>query len=834
MSAGSAGPLSLAPVDLSAGGNGGAAARRAVLRWSWRLFRREWRQQVLVLALLTAAVAATVLGAAIGTNAPPPLAAGYGSADHLALVTATPQRARDDVAALRQRFGAVDVIQERQLRTGTAEGAMLRAQDPAGRYGGPMVALRSGRFPAGAGEVAMTSSLARSYGLQPGDEWTDDGAPRRLVGIVENPQNLLDDFALVAPGQVDRPDRTRVLFDATDDAVAAYRPPPGVSVQAPSPPALSPAYVVLALAIFGLVFVGLVAVAGFSVLAQRRLRALGMLSSLGATDRAVRLVMIANGALVGTVGALTGGVLGLVLWAGYAPRFSQHVHHRVAWAHLPWWLVALAMLLAVGTSVLAAGRPARSVSRLPVMAALSGRPAHGRPARRTVVPGAVVLLAGLVMIWCSGGWSGGNDALQLGGLLAAAVGVLLLAPGGVAILAAVAARTPVASRLALRDLSRYRTRSGVALAAVSFAVFTAVIVVLLSTGRLADPVDYAGPNLPADQLLIRPDPGSETGLGAPAGPDGAAGPADPGRAGRDERPGATPPRRDPATDAASVRAISGVLGASDPLPLLDSGPTLGQGLRGDPGTIWLATPQVLAHYGIDPATIAPDTILLTSRHGLAGASGLVLFAGPDRPPYQNPKVQRTGALPTGASQPNLLLTEYGARLLQLSPVPAGWLVQTPHPLIDGQINTVRQLALADHLTIETRSGAASAGQLRTVATGGGILLALGVLAMTIGLIRGEAGRDLRTLAATGASSWVRRRITAATAAGLGLVGALWGTVAGYLVAIALFHQEFSQRLGDVPLPELAATLVGLPLAATVGSWLLAGREPPVIVRRAVE
>ena len=32
-------------------------ARRAVLRWSARLFRREWRQMVLVLALMTVAVA---------------------------------------------------------------------------------------------------------------------------------------------------------------------------------------------------------------------------------------------------------------------------------------------------------------------------------------------------------------------------------------------------------------------------------------------------------------------------------------------------------------------------------------------------------------------------------------------------------------------------------------------------------------------------------------------------------------------------------------------------------------------------------------------------------
>ena len=38
--------------------DGGVPARRAVIRWAWRLFRREWRQQLLVLTLLMIAVAA--------------------------------------------------------------------------------------------------------------------------------------------------------------------------------------------------------------------------------------------------------------------------------------------------------------------------------------------------------------------------------------------------------------------------------------------------------------------------------------------------------------------------------------------------------------------------------------------------------------------------------------------------------------------------------------------------------------------------------------------------------------------------------------------------------
>ena len=47
---------------------GGIVARRAVIRWGWRLFRREWRQQLLVLGLLTVAVAAAIWGTSVVTN----------------------------------------------------------------------------------------------------------------------------------------------------------------------------------------------------------------------------------------------------------------------------------------------------------------------------------------------------------------------------------------------------------------------------------------------------------------------------------------------------------------------------------------------------------------------------------------------------------------------------------------------------------------------------------------------------------------------------------------------------------------------------------------------
>jgi len=60
------------------------------------------------------------------------------------------------------------------------------------------------------------------------------------------------------------------------------------------------------------------------------------------------------------------------------------------------------------------------------------------------------------------------------------------------------------------------------------------------------------------------------------------------------------------------------------------------------------------------------------------------------------------------------------------------------------------------MTVETRDDQTELTAIRSGATAAGMLLALGILAMTVGLIRSEAAGDLRTLTATGATSTTRR------------------------------------------------------------------------------
>ena len=120
----------------------------------------------------------------------------------------------------------------------------------------------------------------------------------------------------------------------------------------------------------------------------------------------------------------------------------------------------------------------------------------------------------------------------------------------------------------------------------------------------------------------------------------------------------------------------------------------------------------------------------------------------------------------------------------------------------------------------------------------GIVLALGVLAMSVGLIRSETARDLRTLSATGASAPTRRNLTAVTAGALGLLGAVLGTAAAYVATFAWFRSSAlnggASALASVPVQNLLVIIVGMPLFAAVIGWLLAGREPPAISRQPLE
>ncbi|MBV9452414.1 MAG: FtsX-like permease family protein [Streptosporangiaceae bacterium] len=827
--------------------NGGVPARRAVFRWAIRLFRQEWRQQLLVLGMLAVAVAATIWGAGVATNTPPPPTATYGTANAMIALPGSDPHLSADIAAIQQKYGPIDLIEDQVVASGTTQNIELRAQDPAGRYGAPLLALDSGRYPSGPGQAALTSQVASLYGLKTGDTWHENGRAWLVTGIVSNPTDLLDEFALVAPGQVSSPDQATILLDQPASASQDGGPggpgspagprDPGQSVF-PGLPAsasvslaaqtggaqLSPATIVLVIAVLGLVFIGLVSVAGFTVIAQRRLRALGMISALGATERNVRLVMMANGAVVGVTAAVIGAVAGFGAWFAYVPGLQSATGHRINPLNLPWWAIVVGILLAVVTSVLAARRPARVAARIPAVAALSGRPAEPKGLHRSALPGMLLIGGGIVCLLFSGGWGGnsGSDSLfLLVGLVATIVGIFLFAPLCVTLLSVAAgARVPVSVRIALRDLVRYRARSGAALAATTFAVFLAMLICIIASVRLSgtlNALDYSGPNLTSSQLVVYtsehgPDAGDSAAL---------------------TQSQLNTLRHQVDSFAASVHAKS-------ILPLETTGATLQQQGRQNnnfSGTLYVADPALLARYGIN--NVDPRADVLTMRPGLAGEPDMQLLygdLGPQGNPsvLANPKIDTVSGLPSGTSAPNTVITMHAITALHLRVHVQGWLIDTPRPLTASQISAARQLANAAGVSMESKSGELALGQISDGATALGLIIALGVLAMTVGLVRGETARDLRTLTATGAAATTRRTITAATAGALALLGTVLGTAGAAIAGLAWAHSSLSDTFGGVPRLDYLLILVGLPAISVIGGWLLAGREPAAIARQPLE
>jgi putative ABC transport system permease protein len=833
------------------GGEGGAPARRAIVRWAWRLFRREWRRQALILVLLVVAVAATVVGLGVASNATNMKADPvFGTSNTIISIPGPVPDLSTDLSSLQRQFGPIEVIEHDSVTVpGSVSAVDLRAQDPAGRYGHVTLRLDRGRYPKGAGEVALTSGVADLLGLHIGDTWTESGRALRVVGIVENPLNLLDEFALVAPGQVATPAQVTVLTDGTQQQAQNFTLPSGrnlsIGTRGTGGKTAAEA-LILVLGSLALVFVGLLGVAGFTVLAHRRLRALGMLGALGATDKQVRLALLANGAVVGATSAVAGVAVGLLAWAAFVPTLQSSAEHRVDVFALPWWAIAAAMVLTFVTAVAAAWWPARTMARIPIVAALSERPPKPQPGHRFAAVGGAVTATGITLL----AFADGNRAgFIIAGTVATAIGPLFLAPVAIGALAAVAGRMKIAARLALRDLARFQARSGAALGAITLAIGISATIAISASA--AQSPTSAG-NLPDNQLVF---------YIAPFGPGTGVSPVTPPVTAAQQQ--SLTSALDQLRSAIGANLVLALDELYDPqageMPAQPGGP---QGVEpagyaavmlaqitsnahgqeiSDIRTLYAATPAVLAHYGIASGDIDPNAVVISGSKGL---SGMQLFSPTQRGPrqgssqsaqdaYTHPRIQTLSHLPPFTSAPGTLMTTRAAEELGLSPIPAAWLIQTPHKLTAAQIATARRVAASTGLYMETRTKQASLAPLRNWSTAAGILLALGVLGMTIGLIRSETAKDLRTLAATGASSTTRRTLTGVTAGALALLGALLGTIASYAALMAWYRSNLTP-LDRVPWVNLVLIVVGLPVVAAAGGWLFAGREPAAMARSPLE
>src|SRR5215208_1919532 len=685
--------------------NGGVAARRAVVRWAGRMFRREWRQQLVVVTLLTVAVAAAIGSSTVAHNAVPADDGQFGSASQLLTFDASdPRKLQAGLDAARKSFGTIDVIGHRSFRIpGGLENVDYRAQNLDGAFSEDLLALRRGHYPRSAGEVAVTDGVAEALRLRIGSTLSLDGRRRTVVGVVENPSKLSDGFALVSSSS-GRPDHVDVLaaagstpprafFNSMGDHSAFL----GAAIEGNDTSGAAETLAIVSVATVFLLLASLVAAAGFAVVAQRRLRQLGMLAAIGATEKHLRLALLTNGAVVGLIAALIGAVSGLALWAVFAPTLESSVDHRIDALSLPWGLIALTLVLTVLGATAAAWWPGRAVARVPVMLALSGRPPSPRPARHSAVVAAALIALGVGCLVLSGR---DRPPLIFAGLVATILGSLLLGPLAIRTFAATAGRASITPRLALRDLARYQARSSAALAAVTLALGIAASVVVIASAEAAK--DAAKPPTLSDRQL-------RIYLGRPGAreltPVDAA--AQLGRLSAGARQVAA--KLDGATLVPLRKAVEpGVV----PMSLGDTRiiPDVELTRRFDSpagrkeyrvqSQLLVATPAVLAYLGLEPSAVDPGADFLVDRSVATDELSIPSMTRRKMFPVANAQKLDLGRHLFGfASAPPNFITLGGLHRHGWNQVPAGWLVESSKPLTSDQIAEARDTAANADLRI---------------------------------------------------------------------------------------------------------------------------------------
>jgi putative ABC transport system permease protein len=794
------------------------SATRAVAHWAWRMFRRDWRGQSLVLVLLTVAVAVSSYGAAFGHALAPSDRATFGSANaRIRFTTSDAGVAAGVVSAARSRLGTVEEITDTLVPIpGSVQRLDLRYQNPRGVYGAATLRLRSGRYPANGDEIALTSAVSQFLAAPVGGSVTVGGATRRVVGLVENPTQLDDAFGLLTTAPPGAQVIYTLLVKASTSQLAGFRATHiaagGLSIETPT--YYSRDLGVLLVAALGMILVAVLALTAFLVLAQRRVRQLGMLAAIGATRRQVRNVTVIHGLIVGAIAAIVGTAAAGVSWAVTGSLIALASGRRVSWGSVPLWLILSPGLMGVFASAIAAWWPARTMARMPIVRALSDRPPDPTHGRRPVVAVAAALAVGVLCLRLA---HQRNALLMIIGLAAMIAALLLTTPLVIRLVTARSGKLPVTGRLAWRELGRNQSRSAAALATVTIAVgiSTAAVVITAAnshpstTGNLSDRQVLISAADSRDNRVMPPRTTSQTTALDQAAAQVAA-----------TLPNATlVPLNiavDPAAPPSAQAQASGGLDAAQAVQ------QHGRQLTSYP--VYVASPQLLAtlgfnaqqgnangYYAIDPS--GTWTLLYSQRQALPAPAAL--------------HAHRYTALPQVLASPAVVAAQHW------TVVHAGWLLQTPQPVSPEQQRAARTRAAAVGLAIQTRDPQTYLGRLRLMFTVGGIIITLGVIAIALFLLRIQTTRDQRILTAVGAPRRARRQIAATTATVLAALGALLGITGAY-ITLLLAYSDTLNRLSNIPWTALTTIGLGIPVLALATARLTAGRQPPSINRPAIE
>lgn len=829
-----------------------ASSFRALIRIARSDIARHRGRSLLVIALVALPVAAMVAGIAIyRTTTPSPErneVAQFGRADLLAYNTT-----RAELGTYLPAGSVVEPVVSTDGRIvipGARPGVSIRALEIEGLAAG-ILTLVDGRAPNGLDEVAITKAVADIGEVAIGGQLVvEDGPSATVVGIVENPMYLLDRIVVVDPTAA-----------AIDDEFATWliRLPPGTDPEAVVAATFDPVTgeqvvliqsrgsgglqlvgddsasgSILILGALALVEASLIASAAFAVSIRRRQRELGLLAATGATPRQVAGSVLAEGAILGIAACFVGVVVGLGGAFGLTPWLDDLTQHRNPPLVIDANGVIGPILVGFLAAIIAAIVPARTVARVPVLLALSGRRPAQAPARRTLWFGIVAVgLAAAMTVFGATMRNAGSDSLSLmllvGGAVLSTLGFGACAPWLLERLERLAVRLPLAGRIAFRDTARSRSRSSPIVTAILAGCAAAIALGAWQTSRDAENVAGWVPVLYPDQLVFS---GSEpSAAGARLLEEGTA------------VVGVRIPQlvlEDPSVgirfQLPDARDVDGEL-----VNTLDQCQNCNPGAISHPEVtnIAPATPAILAMAHAEAAAEelrqGRAVVLTNPRFATATTMEILLYEDPTQEvpsrtltvPVTVIQVPVPGAILPGAFLPDATIHDLG--LVETDDDgPYGtspFVVRYDHPVTPADLEHAQATAsrfpdtFAATLSAPERPGA----EFQIVIISLVLLFAVSVTGIAIALGEAESRPEQRSLLALGADPRLRRRIAAARAAVLALLAGILAVPAGLLPIWGIFVSRGSPIA--VPVLEIAGAVVALPLLAIASTWLLSRPIP---------
>jgi len=738
----------------------------------------------------------------------------------------------------------------------------------------------SGRAPAAAGEVEVTEAMAKAEGLRIGDRlgYGAVGAPSSqltIVGVVGGIPLIGIEQVISRPGLVlpaghaadQLSDQTswlvvgpaalnwdqvlalnQVGFTATSRAVVADPPP---SSRVPYKQLTDRHFSrdkgdeasligVLTVAI-GLILLQIALLAGpaIAVGARRNERTLALVAASGGGRRQLRSIVLATSGVIGLVGCIVAAALGVGLGVLAVPLLRDHDNRQLIRTDVH--PLDLLVLVAVGalTAIAAAMIPARQAARMNVVAVLTGRRGQASPPRRVPVIGVLVTLVGSVV--CFYGATGHHAFITVLGIAIAEIGLVTVTGTIIALCARGAHRLPFAGRFALRDAARQRGRTAPAVAAVMAAIAGSIAVGIFVTSQDHDSqrhyqqtaavgvatVNFDAPASPAVQTaavaaLQRTLPVKETvAYQAVATSD-----ADLELIG---------PAGNNSWDGSSDLAVAGLYDTHRGGAFFDDGSAL----------------QVITGHS-DPAAraaLAAGKVVLSTPTYLWGGGVIHVRV------VSNDDTKRTVVLPAVviASRPGLAQPVF--------PLSAAAQLKEPIATSGLVVNTTRmptkreaERAEAAVLNVASAQVDVERGYQHQYAIGllalmlAAAAITLGGTFSAVGLAAAEGRADVSTLAAIGAGPAVRRRLAAAQAAVITVLGSGLGLLTGLLAGWALVRLEaptgrrvYASVLSEifqppdgwpfvVPWPAVGALVLGVPLLAIAIGYLTTRSRLPLVRR----